>query len=178
MTTEDNEDQLERFIKKNREHLDEKEPPVTVWKNIERRIGLSRGRYMFLWKAAAILFFTTSVALYSQKTDSNKSDETQTTVAVSGDFSHVEAFYFDMIDEKKEMLVSFTGKELALSPEAIQDLYKLDAMYKLLKEELVDNPSEKVVDALILNLLIRVDILNKELKEKDHKSGVGNASPA
>jgi hypothetical protein len=55
---------------------------------------------------------------------------------------------------------------------------KLDAMYEVLKEELKKNPSnEDVKDALTLNLLIRIDLLNEQLraveetkpKEEEHR---------
>ncbi|MDX1628888.1 MAG: hypothetical protein R3345_09335, partial [Fulvivirga sp.] len=52
------------------------------------------------------------------------------------------------------------------------DLQKLDAMYEVLKEEFDKNPSKAVVDALILNLLVRIDILNKQLELLDHEKPV------
>jgi hypothetical protein len=46
-------------------------------------------------------------------------------------------------------------------------------MYQVLKEEMKTRPSQKVKDALVLNLLIRIDLLNKQLhkieKEGDEK---------
>ena len=48
-----------------------------------------------------------------------------------------------------------------------QDYQKLDAMYQVLKEEMKLHPSKKVKDALILNFLIRIDLLNQQLHELD-----------
>jgi hypothetical protein len=36
-------------------------------------------------------------------------------------------------------------------------------MYMVLKEEMKASPSEKVKDALVLNLLVRIDLLNQRL---------------
>ena len=46
-----------------------------------------------------------------------------------------------------------------------QDFQKLDAMYQVLREEMKNHPSEKVKDALVLNLLIRIDLLNQQIKK-------------
>ena len=46
----------------------------------------------------------------------------------------------------------------------IVDLQRLDAMYEVLKQELKKNPSKELKDALTLNLLIRIDLLNNQLQ--------------
>lgn len=38
-------------------------------------------------------------------------------------------------------------------------------MYEVLREEMKASPSEKVKDALILNMLIRIDVLNQQIKK-------------
>jgi hypothetical protein len=43
------------------------------------------------------------------------------------------------------------------------DFKQLEAMYSVLKEEMKVRPSQKVKDALILNLLVRIDLLNQQL---------------
>jgi hypothetical protein len=46
-------------------------------------------------------------------------------------------------------------------------------MYNVLKEEMKTSPSQKVKDALVLNLLVRIDLLNQQLHklEKEYKKG-------
>jgi hypothetical protein len=50
-------------------------------------------------------------------------------------------------------------------------------MYMVLKEEMKSRPSQKVQDALVLNLLVRIDLLNQQLYKlekaysKERKSG-------
>jgi hypothetical protein len=54
------------------------------------------------------------------------------------------------------------------------DIQKLDAMYQVLREQMKINPSEKVKDALILNMLVRIDLLNQQihkLEQSKEKKG-------
>ena len=37
-------------------------------------------------------------------------------------------------------------------------------MYLVLREQMKSHPSEKVKDALILNLLVRIDLLNQQIE--------------
>jgi len=48
-----------------------------------------------------------------------------------------------------------------------EDLGKLDAMYLVLKDNLSQNPSRGVIDALVLNLIMKIDLLNEKLLEID-----------
>ncbi len=59
-----------------------------------------------------------------------------------------------MIDDfqKNEGLNGFT-----------HDFQQLEAMYMILKEEMKTSPSQKVKDALVLNLLVRINLLNQQL---------------
>ncbi|MFN9500145.1 MAG: hypothetical protein ACK57K_02365, partial [Chryseotalea sp.] len=49
------------------------------------------------------------------------------------------------------------------------DFQQLEAMYAVLQEEFQNRPSEKVKDAMILNLLVRINLLNKQLQEVEEK---------
>ena len=69
-----------------------------------------------------------------------------------------------MISEKRNQINSFQEGEIETDEAYIVDLQRLDAMYEVLKEELSRNPSKEVKDALTLNLLIRIDLLNNQLQ--------------
>jgi hypothetical protein len=43
----------------------------------------------------------------------------------------------------------------------------------ILKEEMKSQPSEKVKDALVLNLLVRINLLNQQLYKLDKEYGKG-----
>lgn len=160
-------DDLKDFVNRNREQFDDIEPSERVWRDIEKRT--SNKSYQWLWKAASIIFFCTSLFLFFN----NRSDRGEKLISqkekVTSDFLDIESFYFQMISEKKTLIQSY-GDETELDYAYEQDLQNLDAMYEVLKDELTTNPSKKVVDALLLNLVVRIDILNKEIAELDENT--------
>jgi hypothetical protein len=92
------------------------------------------------------------------------------TSAVEGsEFKDVEAFYFQQISEKVELIDRFQKND-GLNG-FTQDFQQLEAMYMVLKEEMKTRPSEKVKDALVLNLLVRINLLNQQLSKLDKHYG-------
>lgn len=157
-------DQLEDFIKKNREAFDDREPSEKIWTNIDASMKFSTGKLwhsVSLWRAAAVIFMLLSVYLMIPK-PIVKSDNTE--IAAS-EFKDVEAFYFQQISEKVELIHGFQKNE-GLNG-FTQDFKQLEAMYMILKEEMKTRPSQKVKDALVLNLLVRINLLNQQLSKLD-----------
>ncbi|MEM1406323.1 MAG: hypothetical protein AAGG59_06070 [Bacteroidota bacterium] len=157
-------DNLKDFVDKNRSLFDDMEPSDSVWKGIEKRT--SKRSYHWLWKAAAISFFCTTLFLFFTNQVDRGEELISQKEKISSDFVDIESFYFQMISEKKTLIQSYAD-ETELDYGYEQDLQNLDAMYEVLKDELKTNPSKKVVDALLLNLVVRIDILNKELAQLD-----------
>jgi hypothetical protein len=153
-------DRLEEFIRENRAAFDDKEPSEKVWSNINASLGLRRTSVwnsLLLWRAAAVFFMVVCGYLLIPKT-------TQDPVAMdsaSSEFDDVEAFYIRQISEKVQMIDEFQKSE-GLNG-FTHDFQQLEAMYMVLKEEIKTSPSQKVKDALVLNLLIRIDLLNQQL---------------
>lgn len=159
-------DQFDKFIRENRHDFDDKEPTEKVWEGVYKDLSAGgRRQYNWVWKAASILFFITSSVLFYQLNYSGEDKQIALNKEkLNDEFLSVESFYFQKISEKKELIYDFEENNIIVDEAFEQDLQKLDAMYEVLKDELKNNPSKKVVDALILNLLVRVDILNKELQ--------------
>lgn len=86
------------------------------------------------------------------------------------EFRDLESFYGSQISEKVAFIDKLdTDYE---DDQFTQDVQKLDAMYEVLREEMKVSPSEKVKDALILNMLIRIDLLNQQIKKlEDNRKG-------
>ena len=163
-------DELEDFIRQNREAFDDKEPSEKVWKNIDAATSTSKNPWnsLTLWRAAAVLFMALSFYLYLQNPERLTKNSKHPEIA-STDFNDIEQFYFQQISEKVEMIDEFQKSE-GLNG-FTQDFKQLEAMYMVLKEEMKTTPSQKVKDALVLNLLIRIDLLNQQLHnlEKQYK---------
>jgi hypothetical protein len=160
-------DSLSEFVKKNKDGFDDKEPSARVWKEIENRLPLAKHVSIWnsvaVWRAAALAFLCLS--LYTFFTRPN--GRPNMNAYQSADFRDLEIFYSGQIQEKVEFINSFeTGNE---KDQLGQDFQKLDAMYQVLSEEMKIRPSEKVKDAMVLNLLIRIDLLNQQIKKLEDK---------
>ena len=172
-------DRLEQFIHENRAAFDDQEPGEKVWQGISRDLDADfpvrrLKRQLWYWKAAALLLLMTSGLLLWSLLAHPISLESGLAKA-SKDFTEIEAFYFKQISEKRELI--YHHEDLLGDVDFEHELQKLDAMYQVLKTDLDQRPSKEVVDALILNLLVRIDILNKaleRLEEKDVSEGEVN----
>jgi hypothetical protein len=162
-------DELEDFIRKNREAFDDREPSDKNWRNIEASLKMqNRGWWnsLTVWRAAAVIFMALSIYLLVPKKPgaSHLAED-----ASMKEFNDVEAFYTQQISQKVDLIDEFQHSE-GLNGYT-QDFKQLEAMYLVLKEEMKVRPSQKVKDALVLNLLVRIDLLNQQLHklEKEYR---------
>jgi hypothetical protein len=166
-------DSLKNFIHQHREEFDDRQPSEKTWSIIESRLP-GKGRTLWsniiVWRVAAVLFLTLSVYLLISKNYG---------AAITGDraklqveFSDLENFYNGQIADKIELIS--TIHDFNDDDSFTQDIEKLNAMYQVLREQMKVHPSEKIKDALILNMLVRIDLLNQQIKsleDADSKSG-------
>lgn len=158
-------DQLEDFIKDNGPAFDNREPSSRVWNTIEKAISPTRSIWnsVTIWRAAAIIFMMVSISLLIPRESRDRVAKTDDKVL--SDFQDVESFYVAEISNKVSLIDRFEGNE-GLNG-FTQNFQQLDAMYMVLKEEMKTRPSAKVKEALVLNLLIQIDLLNKQLDKLD-----------
>lgn len=162
-------DQLENFIRQNKSAFDDKEPSDRSWERIESALTFRKKTSLWnsvgMWRAAAVIFMVASAFLLFSRGGKARAD-----ADTLNEFTDVEAFYIKQISEKEDIIGSFSRNE-GLNG-FTRDFEQLEAMYNVLKEEMKVHPSEKVKDALVLNLLIRIDLLNQQL----HKLEEGDES--
>lgn len=165
-------DKLKDFINTHRPEFDNREPSERVWSGIQGDLMKNNRRGFFtavsIWRAAAILFFGLSTYLFidNQYGDKKEVSKLQT------EFRDLESFYGSQISEKVAFIDKLdTDYE---DDQFTQDVQKLDAMYEVLREEMKVSPSEKVKDALILNMLIRIDLLNQQIKKLEDNRKVSS----
>lgn len=165
---------LEDFIKNNRGAFDDKEVPGRLWNTIERSLPV-KGRAtlwnsVVLWRAAAIVFMIVSAGLFMSTIREVKPGGASHSSEVSlNEFKDVEAFYFRQISDKERLIDEYNKLE-GLNG-FTQDFHQLEAMYLVLREELKKHPSKEVKDALELNLLIRINLLNQQLHNLENEYG-------
>ena len=167
-------DQLDDFVRQNRGYFDDREPSEKVWRNIEASMKFKSGglwNSLIVWRAAAIVFMILSAYLLVPKNVFTS----QTSQVAANEFRDVEAYYFQQISEKVELIDGFKKSE-GLNGYT-QDFKQLEAMYMILKEEMRTRPSQKVKDALVLNLLVRINLLNQQLQKLENQPSVDKHLP-
>lgn len=155
---------LEEFVQANRQAFDDQEPSERVWKNIKTTVfGSQSSVSLIFWRAAAVFFMALSAYLLYPKFIPVSDNQ----VALK-ELQDVEKFYFREIADKVEMIESYHGEPNLNG--FTNDFKQLEAMYEVLKEEMRTRPSKKVKEALVLNLLIRIDLLNQQLHKIDQQN--------
>ena len=157
-------DSLKDFIHHSRDSFDDKQPDEKVWKKIEASIPtgktISLWNSVSVWRAAAVLFL--GLSAYFFITGSQSKLQKKEMAMLQGEFSDLEVYYSSEIAEKVSLINHM--EESKESDTFTQDFQKLDAMYQVLKEQMKIQPTQKVKEALVLNLLVRIDLLNQLLQ--------------
>lgn len=164
-------DLLKEFIHHNRERFDEREPNERGWENIEPRLPKSAPSLwssVVVWRWAAILVLSASLFLFFFPIGKVSKIEQ---AAIRVEFKDLESYYSNQIFEKKELVTQFQSETGLTEDEVTQNLQKLEAMYQVLRMEMEKRPSQDVKDALVLNLLVRIDLLNQQLNKLDRQVG-------
>jgi len=161
-------DSLGKFISENREHFDSQTPPKNAWNEIEMALPITKRQTLLnsigFWRAAAVILFGLSAYLLIVK---NYSRPDKQEVAEIQGFNDLENYYSSQISEKMDMVHRYQSSTGLTEDEITQNLKKLEAMYLVLKDEMKRRPSQDVRDALVLNLLVRIDLINQQLNKLD-----------
>ena len=149
---------LENFIHENKNSLDVKEVPDHVYGNVLDGMR-KKSNFSFSWWAAAAVFFfcTTSALLVDRYTAENQA------LVSKLDFEETENFYAGKISERLGWLEGEKDGEL-VGPGT--DYERMQAMYEILRKEWDQEPTDNLRDALILNMVVRLDLLEKKFAER------------
>ncbi len=152
-------DQLEQFIMNNKDAFNDADPSEKVWKGINKKLGRNNGFLQVVWKVAAILFMVSTIYLLMEK----NFQESQAGPQFSEEFRQAEDYYTQLISVKRmEIQEKLSPEE---QKELLEEIDQLDVLYIELKETYQTNAaSERIVDAMISNLQLRLQILSKQLE--------------
>ncbi len=156
-------DKMDRFFADNRNAFDDKAPSDRIWHRIERKLfGAKQVRLwnsLPAWRAAATILFGLALAqFFGQRLPGAIKED----LASQQEFIDVESYYAAQISEKTSLI---RNDAYFIDEQFTQDFQKLEAMYSVLAEELKKRPSESVKDALVLNMLVRIDLLNQQIQK-------------
>ncbi len=175
-------DNLEDFIRSNKDQLDIYEPSDKVWEHIAKAnsskkvVSLYRVRYAV--GIAASVAFLIGIFFFINQSDSL--DRKNTTVATNQEIiipelQEVEDYYNLQMNKKLVVLEKYSDQFPEIEQEVRYDLAELDSVCAELKRDLKDDiANEEVIEAMIqshrLKLKILEDILTRlEKTEKQDK---------
>ncbi len=151
-------DQLEKFIMANRAAFDNATPSEKAWEGIDQQLSKKQSIWPTVWKVAAMLFMVSTIYLIVDRNQSELLDGPM----LSDEFTQAEDYYISLIAQRKQAI------QEQLTPEQheqfLVEIDQLDSMYLELKKTYQTNASnDRVMDAMISNLQLRLNILNKQL---------------
>ncbi len=171
----DNHDPLKKIIDEHREAFDDEVPGNDVWNSIEKRLppsgkviraSFSRNR-LFLYAAAAIILSITGIGMwkYVAPEPVNVSPEIVFMRKHYPEYAQQMVSFAGMVEVRQNELKKLKKEAPLIYKNFTQDLNYLDSMYGALKIDLYTYPNqEEVIVAMIQNLQIQVEILNKQLE--------------
>lgn len=158
-------DGLEKLIRQNRQAFDDRTPSDGVWPRVERGLARSPGWWhsVALWRAAALLLLGILSYLVIYSSGSMWSEKKEQ-ASIQKEVADLDKFYSGQLAEKVSLIQGLAVDDYE---QFTQDLQKLEAMYLVLLEELKTRPTQQVKDALVLNWLVRMDLLNQQIHKME-----------
>lgn len=159
---------LEKFIKSHRAEMDDKRPKKDLWAGIENELRESKkqrqlSKPVMYWRAAAVILLLITSWLAFDKVNQNFVENRTSEVAkLSPQLLEAENFYISQIDQKRDE-IKVIGDKYELGGVFLSEISILDSMYVVLKKDMQNGNEEVIADAMILNLQLRIEILNQQL---------------
>jgi hypothetical protein len=178
---------IERFIRDNREGFDNLEPSARVWESIEAEIGQVKQKRpvlrmeWFKWSIAAALLLAitvTAVYLFNQDRTNpvqkvvkqtepqvDKTDDADLLVQdIDPQYAKMVSQFTAMIEDKQTEIRALEKVNPDLYHQFSDDIQKLDSTYQVLRSTLTANPNkEQLLQAMIQNLQMQIELLNQQL---------------
>jgi hypothetical protein len=168
-------DNLEKFIKDNRDHLDKYDPSPEVWKKISRKTARKYITIPAWIAAAAIITVVFGISLVIYNMSSGNRAESISENQFQGELRETEFFYNTMVNSLYQEAKPLLSGQPDIKKELDYDLGKIDRICDEIKEDLKDNvANEEVLEALIQNYTIKIRILEdllNTLKENENETG-------
>lgn len=156
-------DKLEQFIQNNQHRLDTEEPGERIWEKIDGDLRVkpeSKRSWQVYWKVAAMVFLVSTVVLLIDKFNPEKVSET----AELSEFIQAENFYTSLIAERKVQIETYDSHG-SLYREFLDDMNELDDLYLELRASFEHtHGDQKLMDAMISNLRLRMKILDRQIE--------------
>lgn len=172
---------LEKFIRKNRNDFDDAKPSADVWKNIDRSLPAKKPAKQFTitdiykWSAAAAIFFIALTSVYFLFIKKNSPAE-PATVRIESEKPGIDNMIISLqyaaefkeaseaVKNRQEELRSAIANDPELYKKFQADLVALDSSYRVLRDQAghTVNP-DVIIKAMIENLRLQSELLGRQL---------------
>src|SRR5690606_25554537 len=88
----------------------------------------------------------------------------ETESSALSEFREVEEYYMSLVADKREALEKQAADDPEYKKEFLRELDELDVQYQRLRDNLKFGNQEEVVNAMIMNLRLRLEILNRQIE--------------
>ncbi len=125
-------DNLEKYIKSNRDEFDQIEPREKLWGRIETDLDQKPAQWGWMWKAAVAVLIPVCGFLIWERTQVSSDDlaalDTQE-IHMDSEFIETELYYTQLISEKRVLIDNFVTDDPELKASFQNDLNSLDSLY-------------------------------------------------
>ncbi len=164
-------EEIEDFIRQNREKLDVDDPPPRIWEGIKKEIQQGRKRKIIWISAAAMILVVFGSAVFYYFTENYRQgavaskDSDAMVMKINPVLIETEIYYGNLVND----LYSKAEPLLTGHPDVVRELEldfsHLDSICAAIKKDLRDNiANQEVIEALINNYRIRIRILEEMLE--------------
>lgn len=159
-------DNLEKFISDNKSEFNVESPSDAMWLDIENKLKSKKkkARIRSLSVAASLLIlFASSMFLVQMKTNTNTNSNADE--IVNEEVLNAQAQFSSLIEIKRSEINQYKNSQPMLVAELDKQLNDLQVNYNMLLPQLKDeNKKEIIVQALIENLQLQLEVLNRSLE--------------
>jgi hypothetical protein len=193
---------LEKYIQKNRPDFDKETPGENVWANIEKTIPGRKEEKRFSvknilkWSAAATIVFAVIISVffiyikkYSQEPtptvqipagENNNINYEELSSLMPGNAVEIEKIYTSIVTSQQELKYATSGQP-ELYKQFLNDLSALENSFQILKNQsTVTANKDLIIKAMIQNLRLQAELLYRQLmitneftqKTKQNEKGI------
>jgi hypothetical protein len=163
-------DNLEEYIRKNREYLDRYTPSSGIWKKIRKKLNNGKSS-KGIWLSVAAIFIavlaSTTILFRSGNVYLNTKSEIRNEADYVKGNSHLketEIYYNSLVNTLYQEASPLLTGNPEVGKELNYDISQLDSICKEIKKDLKDNvATQEVVEALIQNYRIKIHLLEDVL---------------
>jgi hypothetical protein len=167
---------LEDFIRKNREGIDDHDPSTEVWKGIRRSLLIRQPALMKRLAAAAVILIIVTSAIFhysGENRDGSMNPREALLIKNNPQLKETEFYYNNLINSLYNEANPLLEGNPDIKKEFLGDMSQIDSICADIKNDLKDNVSnQEVIEALIKNYRIKIQILEEMLdllKQNENK---------